>query len=132
MFTNRYRPFAYYDELPTPDKTGDGTSDSWFSGHTAVTATSSFFMAKVYSDYHPELGAKKWIFFAAAVIPPAIVGVYRIKALKHSPTDVMMGTAVGAALGILIPHFHKVIKNKDLSVVPFAGKYTGLAMSLRF
>lgn len=133
LFTNRYRPFAYYDELDMSAKTGNGTTDSWFSGHTSVTSTAAFFMAKVYSDYHPELGNKKWIFYGAAIIPPAIVGIYRIKALKHFPTDVIMGTAVGAAVGILIPHLHKIKrKNEDLSIVPFAGKYSGLSVSLKF
>lgn len=132
FFIERYRPFAYYDELAMEEKTGDGTVNAWFSGHTSTTSTAAFFMAKVYTDYHPELGAKKWIFFGAAIIPPAIVGFYRIKALKHFPTDVIMGAAVGAAVGILIPQFHKVIKNKDLSIVPFSGRHTGLAMSYRF
>jgi membrane-associated phospholipid phosphatase len=134
LFTERIRPFAYYDELSVPARTGDGTTDSWFSGHTSTTATASFFMAKVVSDYHPELGKKKWWLFAAALIPPAFVGVYRIRALKHFPTDVIMGTAVGAAVGILIPHFHKMAmkKNKNLSVVPFTGGYSGLAMSYKF
>jgi membrane-associated phospholipid phosphatase len=91
-------------------------------------------MAKVMSDYHPELGNKKYWLYAAALVPPAFVGIYRIKALKHFPTDVIMGTAVGAAVGILIPHFHKLAmrKNKDLSVVPFAGGYSGLAFSYKF
>ena len=133
LFVNRYRPFAYYDELTMEAKTGNGTTDSWFSGHTSTTSTASFFMAKVLSDYHPELGGKKWLLYGAALIPPAFVGIYRIKALKHFPTDVIMGTAVGAAVGILIPHFHKITrKNEDLSIVPFAGAYTGLAFSLKF
>ena len=132
LFINRYRPFTYYDELSMDSRASKGSTDSWFSGHTSTTSTASFFMAKVISDYHPELGGKKWLVFAAAAVPPAIVGIYRIKALKHFPTDVIMGTTVGAAVGILIPHFHKVIKNKDLSVVPFSGRHTGLAMSYRF
>ena len=134
LFTERIRPFAYYNELDMAAKTGNGTTDSWFSGHTSTTATASFFMAKVLSDYHPELGGKKWILFGAALIPPVFVGVYRAKALKHFPTDVIMGSAVGAAVGILIPHFHKISrkKNKNHSVVPFTGGYTGLAMSLKF
>ena len=64
-------------------------------------------MAKVISDYHPELGRKKWLVFAAAIIPPAIVGWYRIRALKHFPTDVLLGYLVGAAVGILVPELHK-------------------------
>jgi membrane-associated phospholipid phosphatase len=134
LFTKRIRPFGYYEELSIAAKTGDGTTDSWFSGHTSTTATASFFMAKVMSDYHPELGNKKYWLYAAALVPPAFVGVYRIKALKHFPTDVIMGTAVGAAVGILIPHFHKLAmrKNKDLSIVPFTGAYSGLAFSYKF
>ena len=134
LFTKRFRPFAYYDEIPMKDKTGDGTTDSWFSGHTSTTATASFFMAKVISDYHPELGGKKWLVYGAALLPPAFVGLYRIKALKHFPTDVMMGTAVGAAVGILIPHFHKIAnrKTKNLSVVPFSGGVTGVYLTYKF
>ncbi len=134
MLTKRARPVAYYDDVPMSERTARGNTDSFFSGHTSVTATASFFMAKVISDYHPELGAKKWLLFTAALIPPAFVGYYRYRGLRHFPTDVMMGTAVGAAVGILVPHLHKITnkKNKNLSVVPYTGNYSGLLVSLKF
>jgi membrane-associated phospholipid phosphatase len=134
FFIDRYRPHAYYSELSVESNTNSGTLNSWFSGHTSTTATASFFMAKVIIDYHPELGGKKWLVYAAALIPPAFVGYYRIKALKHFPTDVLMGTAVGASIGILVPHFHKLVmkKNNNLSFVPFAGSHTGVLVSLKF
>lgn len=134
MLSKRVRPIAYYDEIPLDEKTVIGNTNSFFSGHTALTASASFFMAKVYSDYHPELGNKKYLFFAAALIPPAIVGYHRYRALKHFPTDILFGAAVGAATGILVPHFHKIVKrkNENLSIVPFAGKYSGLVVSLKF
>jgi membrane-associated phospholipid phosphatase len=134
MLTKRIRPFVYYDEVPYDEKTGTGTTDSFFSGHTSTTAAASFFMAKVYSDYHPELGNKKFLIFGAALIPPAIVGYYRYRALKHFPTDVMTGTLIGAATGILVPHLHKIVKrkNENLSILPYAGKYSGIAVSLKF
>lgn len=134
MLTKRIRPFVYYDEIPLDDKTVTGTTDSFFSGHTSTTAAASFFMAKVYSDYHPELGNKKYLIFAAALIPPAIVGYHRYRALKHFPTDVMTGTIIGAATGILVPHLHKIVKlkNENLSVMPYVGEYSGLAVSLKF
>ncbi len=77
MPTVRKRPFVYYDEVPFDEKLETGTTDSFFSGHSSWAAGASFFMAKVLSDYHPELGAKKWLLFAAALIPPAFVGYYR-------------------------------------------------------
>jgi len=134
ILTKRIRPFVYYDEIPYNDKTIKGTTNSFFSGHTSTTASASFFMAKVYSDYHPELGNKKYLFFAAALIPPAIVGYHRYRALKHFPTDILVGAAIGAATGILIPHFHKIVKskNENLSVVPFVGAYSGLVVSLKY
>jgi membrane-associated phospholipid phosphatase len=133
-FTHKARPLVYYPEVPLNYKISDGATDSWFSAHTSSTAAASFFMAKVYSDYHPELGAKKYLLYAAALIPPAFVGFHRYKGLKHFPQDVFVGAAVGAAIGVLIPHFHKIKtkKGSNLTVVPFTGENTGVAMSLRF
>jgi len=134
VFTERIRPLVYYEETSLEYKLGEeGTTDSFFSGHSSIVAGASFFMAKVLSDYHPELDGKKWLLYAAAIIPPAFVGYYRYKGLMHFPTDIIFGTAIGAAVGVLIPHLHKVTKkNKDLSIVPFTGGYTGLAISLKF
>ncbi len=134
MYTTRVRPFVYYEEVPFDEKLETGTTDSFFSGHTSWTAGASFFMAKVISDYHPELGAKKWLLFAAALVPPLFVGYHRYRGLKHFPTDIMFGTAVGAAVGILNPYFHKVNKNKknNISLIPYTGGYSGLAFRLTF
>jgi len=130
LFTKRIRPFAYYPEIPIEEKLLVGSTDSFFSGHTTSAATASFFMAKVYTDYHPETKGKKWLFYTAAIIPPAFVGYYRYKALKHFPTDVLTGMAVGAAVGILIPELHKFRPEKiqNLSIVPFTGSITGLTV----
>ncbi len=130
----RTRPLVYYQEVPMDEKLSGGTTDSFFSGHTSWTAGASFFMAKVYSDFHPELGRKKWWLFAAALIPPAFVGYHRYRGLKHFPTDIMVGTAIGAAAGILTPHLHKVKKNKrtTMSIAPFSGQYSGLAFRMKF
>jgi len=134
MLFDRTRPFVYYDEIEMEEKLEPGTTDAFFSGHTSWTAGASFFMAKVLWDYHPEWGNKRWWLFAAALVPPAFVGYYRYKGLKHFPTDVMFGTAIGAAVGILNPHFHKIRKNKknSFSVAPYSGEYSGLAFRLKF
>ena len=111
-----------------------GSTDSFFSGHTSTTAAASFFMAKVYTDLHPETEGKKWLFYVAALAPPAVVGYFRYKALKHFPTDVLTGIAVGAASGVLIPHLHKKKegKNKNLTVIPYAGISSGLLVQYKF
>ena len=89
-------------------------------------------MAKVYSDYHPELGNKKWLVYGAALVPPTLVGVYRYKALKHFPTDVITGMFVGAAVGILVPQFHKRKKRQIGVSIIYNQQAKGFAMSCRF
>lgn len=129
-FYDRNRPYVYSSEIPDDHKMGGGTRNSFFSGHTSTTAVSSFFMAKVLSDYHPELGNKKFLLFAAALIPPSIVGLYRYKAMKHFPTDVLFGMAIGTASGILVPHFHKIKKKTgNFSFLPYAGQVSGMRIT---
>jgi len=132
-FTERIRPIIY-NEGSWDYKLGNGTTDSFFSGHVSMAAGASFFMAKVYSDYHPELGPKKWLLYTGALIPPAFVGYFRYRGFMHFPTDILIGATVGATVGILGPHFHKIARkrNQNLSILPFTGKYNGLAISMKF
>jgi membrane-associated phospholipid phosphatase len=133
-FVKRKRPFVYYSEVPLESKFGPGAQDSFFSGHVSTAATASFFLAKVYIDYHPEVKNKKWILYASALIPPAAVGYYRYKALRHFPSDILVGIVVGAATGILVPSLHKVKlgKKQNLSLVPYTAGRTGLSVQLNF
>ncbi|UCH13379.1 MAG: phosphatase PAP2 family protein [Bacteroidales bacterium] len=134
VFTKRIRPIVYYEESSWKYKLGKETTDSFFSGHVSMAAGASFFMAKVYSDYHPELGAKKWLLYSAAIIPPAFVGYCRYKGYMHFPSDILIGAVVGAAVGISVPHIHKITRKMDdnLSIVPFTGNYSGISISMRF
>jgi membrane-associated phospholipid phosphatase len=106
-FQNRFRPLTYYTSLPMADRMSGNNRNSFYSGHVASTAFTSFFVAKVYCDYHPELGGKKFLIYAAALVPPVFMGYIRVKALAHFPSDDMVGLTVGAALGIIIPEVHK-------------------------
>ena len=135
MFTNRIRPVAYYPEAFLERKfSNHGLKDSFFSGHVSTAATASFFMAKVYIDHHPEIKRMKWLLYASAQVPPVYVSYHRYKALKHFPTDILTGIALGAATGILGPALHKVKfgKNQNLSLVPFTGKRTGMSIQFMF
>ncbi len=133
-FVNRIRPFVYYPEMPLESKFGPGAQDSFFSGHVSTAATASFFLAKVYIDYHPEIKDKKWILYASALIPPASVGYYRYKALRHFPSDILVGIVIGAATGILVPSLHKakLRKKQNLSLVPYTAGSMGFSVQLNF
>ncbi|MEL6925144.1 MAG: phosphatase PAP2 family protein, partial [Bacteroidota bacterium] len=131
-FIERLRPGAYYEEKGLEYRTEGNRRNSFFSGHVSTSAMGSFYFAKVYTDYHPDLGAKKWLWFGAALVPPLFTGYYRVKALKHFPTDVLMGTAVGAAAGILVPQFHKKLQNKHRFSIFYESDFKGLAWVYRF
>ena len=127
MIVNRFRPYAYNTNVGITTRQRGGARNSFFAGHPAVVATSTFFMAKVYSDYHPEM-RNKWILYTLAGAATATTGILRIKAGQHFYSDVITGVTVGTLSGILIPHFHKnKSKEQRLSIYPdFQMNSTGL------
>ena len=130
---NRFRPITYYTDLPVSERNDGNNRNSFYSGHVASTAAASFFMAKVYSDYHPELRGKKYFLFAAATIPPLLISYFRVKGLRHFPSDDLVGFGVGALVGILIPEIHRIkFKNKDLTVgLSTTGESAGIGLKWR-
>ena len=131
-FVDRARPLVYNSDFPLEERTGTNTLNSFFSGHTSTAATSSFFMAKVYCDFHPELGNKKFLIYSLAVLPPAFTGFFRFKASRHFATDVITGILVGGAVGILTPHLHKRKPIKNLTIIPYTGYSHGVALTYKF
>lgn len=113
----RSRPLVYSSDAPL-EKRKDGDSQrSFYAGHTAATATATFFLAKVYQDFNPDSKAKPYVWAAAAVVP-AVVGYLRIKAGQHFLSDNLLGYAVGAGVGILVPELHKKSNTSNLSLSP--------------
>lgn len=130
----RPRPFTYNPEVALQDKVGDGKTNSFFSGHTGFAAASTFYAAKVYTDYNHIKGWKRMMWYGIASVPPAVVGFYRTRAGKHFKTDVLAGFIAGATSGILVPELHRIKKKKDnLSFAPFySGDASGITATLRF
>jgi membrane-associated phospholipid phosphatase len=130
-FQNRLRPITYYTEFTDSERRSGHNRNSFYSGHVASVSYSTFFMAKVYCDYHPNLGAKKYLVYAAAAVPPLFIAYTRIKALAHFPSDGMVGLALGAIIGIALPELHKNPKFKDLSLGMFSSP-EGTGVTLQF
>ncbi|PJJ59868.1 phosphatase PAP2 family protein [Hymenobacter chitinivorans] len=116
----RYRPFLYGSEGSASERSSKISTNSFFAGHTAHTATATFFAAKVFHDYNPDSPAQPYVWGAAAVVP-AVVAYYRIEAGKHFLSDNLVGYAVGATVGILVPQLHKTTSGRGLSVTPLQG-----------
>jgi len=130
--SSRVRPFIYNNDIPIEERTVREARRSFYSGHVSHVASLSFFTASVLSDLYPE-SKYKWLWWSGAVTIPAITAYLRYEAGRHFPTDVMVGYAVGSALGYLIPKLHK-INNEDLSLsmIPSAdGLSLGMRMTLK-
>ena len=108
----RTRPFVYNQDAPLTKKLTPNAKGSFFSGHTSMTAANTFFAAKVFADFYPDSPWKPVVWGLGASIP-AITGYLRVKGGRHFPTDVITGYIVGAAVGILVPHWHKKPKLND-------------------
>ncbi len=110
LFQNKLRPIVYYDEFPESTRREGNNRNSFYSGHVANAAAATFSAAKIYSDYHPELGAKRFLLYGAAAIPPLAVAYLRVKALKHFPSDNLVGLLIGGATGMIVPELHRFKK----------------------
>jgi len=132
------RPLVYNTSIPVEDRVNSDEQRSFYAGHTAATAAATFFAAKVFSDFNPDSPLKPYVWGVAVAIPVS-VGYFRITSGKHFLTDNLIGYAVGAATGILIPEFHKRTKH-NLQIYPVIGilksefnlDSSGMAMSYKF
>ena len=125
----RYRPYLYGAEGGSK-RGGTIATNSFFGGHTAHTATAAFFAAQVFHDFNPGSRAQPYAWGAAAAVP-AVVAYFRIRAGKHFLTDNLVGYAVGATVGVLVPRLHRVPSGYDAANVPaqdFTGSLIGCAV----
>lgn len=102
----RIRPAVYSLSAGDEVRMDDKSKNSFYGGHTSATATATFFAAKVFNDFFPDSPARPYVWAGAAALP-AGVAYLRLKAGKHFLTDNLVGYAVGAGVGILVPHLHK-------------------------
>ena len=129
----RYRPFLYGSE-GGDQRNGHIATNAFFAGHTAHTAAATFFAAKVFHDFNPDSPAQPYVWGAAAVVPAA-VAYFRVEAGKHFLSDNIVGYAVGATMGVVVPQLHKVAGRRGISLVPLQGvnsngyAYNGLLLS---
>lgn len=110
----RYRPFAYDSNIEIEKKTKPTARTSFISGHSSTTAVLCFTSAKMFADHFPDAKAKPFVWAGATAIT-GTTAYLRVAAGKHFPTDVILGSVVGATIGILIPHWHKKKRVKKLS-----------------
>ncbi|NEU07975.1 phosphatase PAP2 family protein [Flavihumibacter sp. R14] len=125
----RSRPYVYNTGVEMSHRMDSDSQRSFFAGHTAATASATFFAAKVFSDFNPDSKARPYVWAAAAAVPAA-VAYMRLRAGQHFLTDNLLGYGIGAGVGILVPHLHKKSNNSGLSMTPFTSdKVHGVSLT---
>ena len=127
QFVTRYRPIVYYPIAPGINQKDGNMKASFYSGHVASLTASAMFVAKVYSDYHPD--ANEFAVYGLAAIPSLGMGVIRFMTLDHFPSDIAVGLAVGTLCGVLIPQLHRV-GGDGLSMGAYSSPTMGTGLTL--
>ena len=108
--SKRKRPLAYNNQLDISIRKQKDNRYSFFSGHTALAFAGAISTAKIYADFHPK--ENTFWFYSASVATASTVGLLRIRAGKHFPSDVIVGAAVGTATPLLLTEIQKNTKNE--------------------
>lgn len=106
VLVRRPRPYNYNADAPLDTKLSKTSRYSFYSGHSATTAYFSITTAKLYNDLYPNSKATPYVWLGAALLPAA-VSYGRMRAGRHFFTDVLVGTAVGTIIAIVVPSLHK-------------------------
>jgi membrane-associated phospholipid phosphatase len=96
---------------------------SFYSGHTSTAVAA--LTAAAYTARR-RYGEQVWPWLVVAGVG-ASVGLERVAAGRHFPTDVLVGAAAGAAVGLAVPWLHT--RGSSLVLAPVRG---GLAVAGRF
>ena len=95
-----YNPSAAREDLESAD-----ASRSFISGHTSTSFAAATAYSLTFWKRHPR---SPWRFVVLGVSEALALGVgmLKVKAGYHYPTDVAAGALVGGAVGALVPTFH--------------------------
>jgi len=124
----RPRPEAYAAVRDTGMANEETNSAlSFISGHASIAAAlggTATYMAFA----RPGADWERWGVLGGSVALTGVVGSFRVIEGKHFPTDVIAGAAVGAAIGLLVPHLHR----PRAAAVVLVPTDSGLALAGRF
>jgi len=108
QLVGRTRPYAYNDDptIPAGIKSETSAVLSFPSGHTANAFTSAVFLSSVFAELNPTSNARGWVWGGSLTVA-STVGYLRYRSGKHYPTDIIVGAALGALVGYVVPRLHR-------------------------
>lgn len=130
FLVGRERPYA--NAMTLEERLASGGEDdvlSFYSGH----ATFSFALTVAAGTVAQLRGYKHaWLLWAIAVPLAATVPYFRMAADKHYLTDVLVGSLVGAAFGVVVPLLHGRDNQAPAGAVSFGAAPGGISISGTF
>lgn len=124
LATRRPRPWLYGEEAPLADRERGNASVSFPSGHTANAFALALALFQLERARHPDSSGPYWLLAGAGGVAAAI-GLTRVLAGDHFPTDVFAGALLGSAVGWLVPELHRAAPDLRLSVSAGAVELSG-------
>lgn len=130
----RARPYTHSDDALARSHVATQGADvnySFYSGHaagafTSAVAGSFLFDATVEGEVGPAL---HWGFSLAVA---GLTAHARVRAGQHYPTDVVVGSLLGAGVGVLVPALHRVDPKMSPAAVVAAGSGVLAGVGLAF
>lgn len=108
----RKRPYVFNPQMTVEERYQIASSEgndvffSFFSGHATSAFAAATFTSTVFTDL---FGRSKWshLVWGSTLTLATMTAYSRVKAGKHYPSDVIVGAAVGSAIGYLVPRLHR-------------------------
>jgi membrane-associated phospholipid phosphatase len=108
------RPYIYAERGEGRKKADSARGEaygSFYSGHASAAFTVAVFTGEWFSEIYPNSKYKSFVWASSLALASA-VGALRVVAGKHYPTDVVVGSLVGAGVSLGILKLHEVCKKK--------------------
>ncbi|MFN3951987.1 MAG: phosphatase PAP2 family protein [Thermaurantimonas sp.] len=132
LLTRRPRPVMYSNDYNISEYKGIQSLNSFPSGHAAMAFSAAGFIHACYLAFLPKgilYSVLKYTTYAAALS----AGFLRYRSGVHHLTDVIVGSAIGYALGYVIPQLHaKNTNNQRLSISLDPFHYGRLSVQVKF
>jgi hypothetical protein len=115
--SRRERPDATQCKRDNPDGSCPGDTESFWSGHTTISATSAGLVCANHARMplwgHPVADAGACVLATSSAVA---TGVTRIAADRHYATDVLAGFGLGFGIGYAVPTLLHYTRDKDSTV----------------
>lgn len=130
LAVNRPRPYIYSgsDDLPESDLNDGGWTKSFPSGHTTLAFASATFLTYTFCRYFRNSPWRIPVSIGSYALATG-VAVLRVSSGKHFLSDVLVGAAIGSAVGFLVPFLHTLNTKNDMNV---AITGNGLSFMMKF